>query len=176
MENPNDLFANKRLQEMIFGAEEEKKEDISEQPIKEMSIPPENSESPFYMDEQVGFTSLQYLLKPDIPRKYYAEFRKFLLMIDKLTPLAYIQRDDILRYKILFRIVATYYKLGLPASARRQQAEFLFEIQLSRAVEGFERVMQATIRNVNVEEGGSVAPTPSGRRRGILGRIFGGGK
>jgi len=176
MENPNDLFVNKRLQEMIFGTEEEKKEDISEQPIKEMAIPPENTERPYYMDEQVGFTSIQYLLKPDIPRKYYAEFRKFLLMIDKLTPLAYIQRDDILRYKLLFRMISRWYKLGLPEVARRYQAEFLFEIQLSRAVEGFERVMQATTRNVSVEEGGSVAPTPSGRRRGILGRIFGGGK
>jgi len=175
MENPSELFSDKRLKEMIFGTEEDKEdEDLLEQPIREMALPPENTESPYYMDEQVGFTSLQYLLKPDIPRKYYAEFRKFLLMIDKLTPLAYIQRDDILRFKILFRMIEGWYKLGRPDVARRLQAEFLFEIQLSRAVDGFERVMQATTRQVTVGE--SEPAAQSSGRRGILGRFFGGGK
>jgi len=175
MENPNDLFVNKRLREMIFGEEDKEDSIETEEPLKEMSIPPENIEKPYYVDEQIGYTSLQYLLKPDIPRKYYAEFRKFLLLIDKLTPISYITREDILRYKILFRMISSWYRLGLPEVARRYQAEFLFEMQLSRAVDGFERIMQATTRQVTVGEG-SEEPHQKPSRVGLLRRLFGGGR
>ena len=111
-----DSFGDKKIRELIFGEKEEKEEfDIGEKTIKEMTKVPETSgEAPYYADEQVGFMTIQYILKPDIPRKYYPEFRKFLLMIDKLTPLANISREDILRYKILFRMIVRWYKLGLP--------------------------------------------------------------
>ena len=175
MDNPHELYVNKKLREMIFGKEEEEEELDKiggERIIKEMSKVPEGGETPYYMDEQAGFTSIQYILKPDIPRKYYPEFRKFLLMIDKLTPLANISREDILRYKILFRMIVRWYKLGLPQVARRYQAEFLFEIQLSRAVGGFERMMQATTRQITIEEGASEAQPSKG---GFLSRLFRGG-
>lgn len=128
-------------------------------------------ERPYYLDEQVGYMTIQYLLKPDIPEKYHKEFQKFLIAIDKLSALGNINREDVLRFKILFRMVIRWYKLGLAKIARQFLAEFLFEMQLSRSVDGFFTVWQSTQRQEMMQMQGGMGGGGGGSG-GILGGIF----
>lgn len=163
------------MRRKLFG-EEASNIDISdeEEEYQPADISTPVTDKPFWLDEHAGYLNIQYLLKPDIPERYYKELSKYLLAIDKLTALGNIRREDILRFKILFRMVIQWYKLGLPRKARQLLTEFIFEMQLSRSVDGFERVMQATQRSESIsEERGR--PPPS-RTTGILTRLFGGKK
>jgi len=165
---------DEKLREMIFGNKVKEYQEEGEGKLP-TSIPESSSEAerPYWVDEQVGFLTIQYLLKPDIPEKYYQEFSKFLLAIDKLTALGNIRREDILRFKLLFSMVIRWYKLGLPQIARQLLAEFLFEMQLSRSVEGFFTVWQSTQRTIQEEW---ARTSGGGRRGGFWSRLFGGGE
>jgi len=156
--------------------EEREEEEIPEEEVEDILGGVTSPDKPYYLDEKVGYNTVIWLLKPDIPEKYRAEFSKFLIAIDKLTALGNIEREDVLRFKILFRLVTRWYKLGLPKYARQYLAEFLFEMQLTRSIDGFERIMQTTTRQETIQ--GTFPPVGGGgtRKRGILGRLFGGGE
>lgn len=82
--------------------------------------------------------------------------------------------DHVFRLKLL-PLSAEMWRdtLKLPKVADKRVAELLFELQISRSVQGFERKMEVTQRTISVAE----ERTPEVRRRGLLARLFGwGGK
>lgn len=171
---------SKKIEELLFGqtaSEFDKTRpliDDDDIPTGIADLGEPSSGKPYYVDEQIGTLAMQYLLKPDIPEKYYPELSKFILAVDKLSALGNIRREDILRFKILFRMVIRWYKLGLPEIARQHLVEFLFEMQLSRSVEGFFTVWRSTQRSIQ-EEWAKSTGYGSGRKSGFWSRLFGGG-
>ncbi len=121
-------------------------------------------------DTDVIVSELQYVLQPDIPKRYEGEFRNFLLLFCKIPALANIKREDIPRYKLMFKEIVMYYKIGQPILARQTIAEYLTELQLTRGIDfGFTK-WRATQRveqlNRNIEEAKSQQFT----RKKIFGR------
>ena len=89
------------------------------------------------MDKEVAVTVAQFVLKPEIPEREKAYFQRFYVMFSKLTALGNIQRQDILSFKLTFKIVAILLEKGIYDYAHELMADFLMTLQLSRSIDGF---------------------------------------
>lgn len=89
------------------------------------------------IDKEVSVTVTQFVLKPDIPIKEKAYFMRFYVMFSKISALGYIRRDDILAFKITYKMVAILLENGIYDYAHELMGEFLMTLQLSRSVGGF---------------------------------------
>ena len=89
------------------------------------------------VDEEMAVTAAQFVLKPDIPVTERAYFERFYVMFSKIAALGYIRRDDILAFKITYKMVAMLLENGLYEYAHELMGEFLMTLQLSRSVGGF---------------------------------------
>ena len=85
----------------------------------------------------MAVTVTQFVLKPDIPVRERAYFQRFYVMFSKLTALGYIRREDILSFKLTYKLVAILLENGIYDYAHELMGEFLMTIQLSRSVGGF---------------------------------------
>ena len=89
------------------------------------------------IDKEVSVTVTQFVLKPDIPVKEKAYFMRFYVMFSKISALGFIRRDDILAFKITYKMVAILLENGIYGYAHELMGEFLMTLQLSRSVGGF---------------------------------------
>lgn len=89
------------------------------------------------IDKEVSVTVTQFVLKPDIPIKEKAYFMRFYVMFSKISALGYIRRDDILAFKVTYKMVAILLENGIYDYAHELMGEFLMTLQLSRSVGGF---------------------------------------
>jgi len=89
------------------------------------------------IDKEMAVTVTQFVLKPDIPVRERAYFQRFYVMFSKLTALGYIRREDILSFKLTYKLVAILLENGIYDYAHELMGEFLMTIQLSRSVGGF---------------------------------------
>jgi len=87
--------------------------------------------------KEVAVTVTQFVLKPEIPEQERAYFQRFYVMFSKISALGNIQRQDILSFKLTFKIVAILLEKGIYDYAHELMADFLMTLQLSRSVEGF---------------------------------------
>lgn len=85
----------------------------------------------------MAVTVTQFVLKPDIPVRERAYFQRFYVMFSKIAALGYIKREDILAFKLTFKLVAILLENGIYDYAHELMGEFLMTIQLSRSVGGF---------------------------------------
>jgi len=93
-----------------------------------------------YIDElekEVAVTVAQFVLKPDIPIRERAYFEKFYVMFSKLSALGNIEREDIISFKLTFKLVAMLLENGVYEYAHELMADFLMTLQLSRSIRGF---------------------------------------
>lgn len=89
------------------------------------------------IDKEVSVTVTQFVLKPDIPLKEKAYFMRFYYAISKISALGYIRRDDILAFKVTYKMVAILMENGIYEYAHELMGEFLMTLQLTRSVGGF---------------------------------------
>ena len=89
------------------------------------------------IDKEVSVTVAQYVLQPDIPIKEKAYFMRFYVMFSKISALGYIRRDDILAFKVTYKMVAILLENGIYDYAHELMGEFLMTLQLTRSVGGF---------------------------------------
>jgi hypothetical protein len=89
------------------------------------------------LDKEVAVTVAQFVLKPDIPQHERAYFQRFYVMFSKISALGYIKRNDILGFKLTFKLVAILLENGIYDYAHELMADFLMTLQLSRSVGGF---------------------------------------
>jgi len=89
------------------------------------------------IDKEVAVTVAQFVLKPDIPIQERAYFQRFYVMFSKISALGFIQREDILAFKLTFKMVAILLENGIYDYAHELMADFLMTLQLSRSVGGF---------------------------------------
>jgi len=89
------------------------------------------------LDKEVAVTVAQFVLKPDIPQTERAYFQRFYVMFSKISALGYIKRQDILSFKLTFKLVAILIENGIYDYAHELMADFLMTLQLSRSVGGF---------------------------------------
>jgi len=89
------------------------------------------------IDKEVSVTVAQFVLKPDIPLKEKAYFMRFYVMFSKISALGYIRRDDILAFKVTYKMVAILLENGIYDYAHELMGEFLMTLQLTRSVGGF---------------------------------------
>jgi hypothetical protein len=89
------------------------------------------------IDKEVAVTVAQFVLKPDIPIQERAYFQRFYVMFSKISALGFIQREDILSFKLTFKMVAILLENGIYDYAHELMADFLMTLQLSRSVGGF---------------------------------------
>lgn len=89
------------------------------------------------LDKEMAVTVTQFVLKPDIPIRERAYFQRFYVMFSKISALGYIRRDDILAFKVLYKMVAILLENGIYDYAHELMGEFLMTLQLSRSVGGF---------------------------------------
>jgi len=86
---------------------------------------------------EMAVTVTQYVLDPSIPVKERAYFQQFYVMFSKIAALGFIQRTDILAFKITYKMVAILLENGVYDYAHELMGEFLMTMQLSRSVGGF---------------------------------------
>lgn len=89
------------------------------------------------IDKEVAVTVAQFVLKPDIPSREKAYFQRFYVMFSKISALGFIQRSDILAFKITYKMVAILLENGIYDYAHELMGDFLMTLQLSRSVGGF---------------------------------------
>ena len=89
------------------------------------------------IDKEVAVTVAQFVLKPDIPVREKAYFQRFYVMFSKISALGFIQRSDILSFKITYKMVAILLENGVYDYAHELMGDFLMTLQLSRSVGGF---------------------------------------
>lgn len=89
------------------------------------------------LDKEVAVTVTQFVLKPEIPQREQAYFQRFYVMFSKISALGNIERQDILAFKLTFKIVAILLEKGIYDYAHELMADFLMTLQLSRSVGGF---------------------------------------
>lgn len=89
------------------------------------------------LGKEVAVTVAQFVLKPDIPEHERAYFERFYVMFSKIAALGCIRREDILSFKLTFKMVAILLENGIYDYAHELMGEFLMTMQLSRSVEGF---------------------------------------
>jgi hypothetical protein len=86
---------------------------------------------------EMAVTVTQFVLSPDIPVKERAYFQQFYVMFSKIAALGFIQRYDILAFKITYKMVAILLENGVYDYAHELMGDFLMTLQLSRSVGGF---------------------------------------
>jgi len=89
------------------------------------------------LDKEVAVTVAQFVLKPEIPEQEKAYFQRFYVMFSKIAALGNIQRQDILSFKITYKMVAILLENGIYDYAHELMGDFLMTLQLSRSVDGF---------------------------------------
>jgi len=89
------------------------------------------------IEKEVAVTVAQFVLKPDIPEEERAYFQRFYVMFSKIAALGNIKREDILSFKLTFKMVAILLENGIYDYAHELMGDFLMTLQLSRSVEGF---------------------------------------
>lgn len=107
---------------------------------------------------------LSYIIEPYVPAEYAIWFNHFKIMISNILPNANIRRQDIPRYLSYFDALWLWLKVrGAPIPGEaRTSFRLTMELQLTRAVDAFERRTQVTQRSV--QEGPQ--PAPQGKKRG----------
>ena len=89
------------------------------------------------LEKEVAVTVAQFVLKPDIPEEERAYFQRFYVMFSKIAALGYIQRNDIISFKLVYKMVAILLENGIYDYAHELMGDFLMTLQLTRSVEGF---------------------------------------
>lgn len=89
------------------------------------------------LDKEVAVTVAQFVLKPDIPEEEKAYFQRFYVMFSKIAALGNIQRNDILTFKFVYKMVALLLENGIYDYAHELMGDFLMTLQLTRSVDGF---------------------------------------
>jgi len=89
------------------------------------------------LTKELAVTVAQFVLKPDIPLRERAYFQRFYVMFSKIAALGFIQREDILTFKLTYKMVAILLENGIYDYAHELMGDFLMTIQLSRSVGGF---------------------------------------
>lgn len=89
------------------------------------------------LDKEMAVTVAQFVLQPDIPVRERAYFQRFYVMFSKISALGFIQREDILAFKLTYKMVAILLENGIYDYAHELMGDFLMTIQLSRSVGGF---------------------------------------
>jgi len=89
------------------------------------------------LDKEVAVTVTQFVLKPDIPAREREYFQRFYVMFSKIAALGNIRREDVLAFKITYKIIAILLENGIYDYAHELMGEFLMTLQLSRSIGGF---------------------------------------
>jgi len=89
------------------------------------------------LEKEMAVTVAQFVLKPDIPDEEKAYFQRFYVMFSKIAALGCIQRNDIISFKLMYKIVAILLENGIYDYAHELMGDFLMTLQLTRSVEGF---------------------------------------
>lgn len=89
------------------------------------------------LEKEVAVTVAQFVLKPDIPDEERAYFQRFYVMFSKIAALGYIQRNDIIAFKLMYKMVAILLENGIYDYAHELMGDFLMTLQLTRSVDGF---------------------------------------
>jgi len=91
---------------------------------------------------------LTYIIEPHIPKEYESWWNHFKIMVSNILPNANIRRQDIPRYLSYFDALWLWLKYrGVPIPGEaRTSFRLTMELQLTRAVDAFERRMQVTQR------------------------------
>jgi len=89
------------------------------------------------LDKAVAVTVAQFVLKPDIPARERAYFERFYVMFSKIAALGNIRREDILAFKVMYKMIAILLENGVYDYAHELMGEFLMTLQLSRSIGGF---------------------------------------
>lgn len=121
-----------------------------------VSPPPISTEGPADMPPifNPGYAAvLDYLMKLEIPKEYQDEFNQYKPALSQALKLAYIPRDQVGKFVIMFQLILDYYKIGLPLVARKRMSGMLVELMLTGSVEGFWSKLMFTSRREQVLEG-----------------------
>ncbi|HDM25313.1 MAG TPA: hypothetical protein ENG24_01805 [Thermoplasmatales archaeon] len=89
------------------------------------------------LEKDIALTVTQFVLKPEIPQEEQIYFKKFYVLFSKIAALGNIERQDIIQFKILFKIIAILLENGMYDYAHELMADFLMTLQLSRSIDGF---------------------------------------
>ena len=89
------------------------------------------------INKEMAVTVAQFVLKPDIPSRERAYFQRFYVMFSKIAALGFIKREDILAFKLTYKMVAILFENGVYDYAHELMGDFLMTLQLSRSVGGF---------------------------------------
>ena len=87
------------------------------------------------LDRDIAVTVAQFMLDPDIPREEKIHFQDFYVMFSKIAPLSNIERQDIYKHKILFKLIAMLLNEGHSRYAHELMGEYLMELQLTRGID-----------------------------------------
>lgn len=102
------------------------------------------------MAQQDIMAPLKTIIEPKVSPEYRKQFQAFETMISRTLAVANIERDEIPVYLDYFDLVflwmKAYGKIEKLTADIRWQFRFLMKIQLTRAVEGFERRIEITSR------------------------------
>jgi len=90
---------------------------------------------PYDLDRDMAVTVAQFMLDPDIPDTEKEHFQDFYVMFSKIAPLSNIERRDIYKHKVLFKLIAMLLNEGHSRFAHELMAEYLMELQLSRGID-----------------------------------------
>ena len=87
------------------------------------------------LDKDTAVMIAQFMLDPDIPKDEFIHFQDFYVMFSKIAPLSNIEREDIYKHKVLFKLIAMLLNEGHIRYAHELMAEYLMELQLSRGID-----------------------------------------
>ena len=88
-------------------------------------------------NQDIAVTVAQFVLKPEIPESEKIYFKKFYVLFSKIAALGNIERDDIVTFKLLFKMIAILLENGMYDYAHELMSDFLMTLQLSRSIDGF---------------------------------------
>jgi len=89
------------------------------------------------LSQDIALTVTQFVLKPEIPKEERIYFKKFYVLFSKIAALGNIERQDIIQFKLLFKMIAILLENGMYDYAHELMADFLMTLQLSRSIDGF---------------------------------------
>jgi len=128
--------------------------------------------------EDLAATVMQFRLSPDVPDEEKESFRKFMVMFSRTVALANIAKEDIMKFLITKDIIVMAYEDGLYDYAHELQADYLQQLQLSRAVGGFETLygQHGVQRTESLEKTMGMAPKRKKTWGGKIAGLFKGKK
>jgi len=88
-----------------------------------------------FTPSEAGVTMAEFILSPSVSEDVKAEFADWIMLINNMSCLSYIERHERLELIMGFRCVSILLNWGDVRTAREYMAEMLFELMISRSVD-----------------------------------------